>query len=724
MNMEHDEVIPVFLVECRELLEQMEQGLLEIENGGGSADTVHALFRSAHTIKGSAGLFGFDDIVHFTHGVESVLDRVREGLLAIDLPLAELLLASADHIAALVKRVEERLSGSDPALTAQGHDLLGQLARFMTAPEQTAGAAGSALPVTSSATTSADSITEPSATDQWHLSLRFGLDVLRCGMDPIALARYLGTLGEITAMRVLDQQLPALDALDPEACYLGFELAFRSQASRQDIEGAFDFVRDDAHIQVLEPHSSLAAYAAMVGQQGSELAVHGRALVECGSLTAEEWEQVVALIKGTAAPVPDCAGQPAASVASQPQGSPTRFGNDAPRQKMLRVDAEKLDQLINLVGELVIASAGANIIAAELGVARMLESTSTMARLIEEVRDNTLNLRMVQIGETFNRFQRVVRDVAKELGKDIRLEISGADTELDKTMVEKIGDPLMHLVRNAMDHGIEATEVRLSRGKPAEGKIRLNAYHDSGGIVIEVGDDGGGLNRERILQKAVEKGLVGPQQHLADHEIYDLIFAPGFSTAEKLSNISGRGVGMDVVKKNIESLHGTIEIDSTPGMGSTMRIRLPLTLAIIDGFLVGVGNAAFVIPLDQVVECLELPRHHDSKDQRREYVNQRGQVLPYTQLREALELPPDGIPQEGPQNLVVVQYGGKRAGLAVDSLQGEIQTVIKPLGQIFSQVQGISGSTILGSGAVALILDIPRLMQQVTDRAAATPINS
>ena len=721
--MEHDEVIPVFLVECRELLEQMEQGLLEIENGGGSEETVHAIFRSAHTIKGSAGIFGFEDIVHFTHGVESVLDRVRDGQLVIDLPLAELLLASADHIAALVKRVEDRATGSDPSLSAQGHDLLGQLARFMTGPEQPAQAAAPVAPVVAAASP-ADGAAERAATEQWHLSLRFGIDVLRCGMDPLALARYLGTLGKISAIRLMDHSLPSFEALDPEACYLGFEIAFSSQASRQDIEGAFDFVRDDASIQVLEPHSPLSAYAAMVEQQGSEIAAHGRALLDCGSLSAEEWERVAALINGIAAPAPDVAVQPAASVASSPQGSPARFGNDASRQKMLRVDAEKLDQLINLVGELVIASAGANIIATELGVARMLEATSTMSRLIEEVRDNTLNLRMVQIGETFNRFQRVVRDVAKELGKDIRLEISGADTELDKTMVEKIGDPLMHLVRNAMDHGIEATEVRLSRGKPAEGKIRLNAYHDSGGIVIEVGDDGGGLNRERILQKAVEKGLVGPQQHLADHEIYDLIFAPGFSTAEKLSNISGRGVGMDVVKKNIESLHGTIEIDSAAGVGSTIRIRLPLTLAIIDGFLVGVGNAAFVIPLDQVVECLELPRHHGSNDRRREYVNQRGQVLPYTQLRDALELPPDGAPQDGPQNLVVVQYGGKRAGLAVDSLLGEIQTVIKPLGQIFSQVQGISGSTILGSGAVALILDIPRLMHQVTDRAAATPINS
>lgn len=717
--MDFDEVIPTFLIEARDLLNQLEQGLLQIENGAGDGDTVNAIFRAAHTIKGSAGIFGFDEIVAFTHVVESVLDRVRENQITIDRPLAELLLASGDHIGTLVQRVADKASPHDPMISALGHDLLGQLSRVLgevpapaplslsTAPD---GPAAEALQAGSAA-----------ATGNWHLSMRFGREVLQNGMDPLSFIRYLGRIGEIEGIATLDEQLPLLDALDPEAFYLGFEISLRSDASHADIDGAFDFVRDDATIHILPPRSPLSAYADMLRTVSIEPAALGEALVRCGTLSHEELQS--ALAPAVAAPA-EQADSPTGEVPAA-ASPPNRPGRDGSASKMLRVDAEKLDQLINLVGELVIASAGANLIASQLRAPHMLEAASTMARLIEEVRDSTLNLRMVQIGETFGRFQRVVRDVARDLGKDIRLVINGADTELDKTMVEKIGDPLMHLVRNAMDHGIESADIRLARGKPAQGTIHLDARHDSGGVVIEVSDDGNGLNRDRILRKAQEKGLVAANQTLADDDIFKLIFAPGFSTAEQLSNISGRGVGMDVVKKNIEALHGSIEINSVEGQGSTMRIRLPLTLAIIDGFLVSVGDASFVIPLDQVVECLELPKSLRNANNRQNYVNQRGQLLPYTRLRDALDLPPGKDELIDPaRNLVVVQYGGKRAGLAVDSLHGEIQTVIKPLGRVFRRVRGISGSTILGSGAVALILDIPSLMQHVTDRASELTVNS
>ncbi|MBS0372100.1 MAG: chemotaxis protein CheA [Proteobacteria bacterium] len=717
--MDIDQAIPTFLLEARELLEQMEDGLLQIENGAGDGETVNAIFRAAHTIKGSAGIFGFDEVVGFTHTVENVLDRVRGNELAIDRPLAELLLASGDHIGMLLQRVADKAHGHDPVVNAIGHDLLGQLARFTTA---------STLPVpaTSAAPVAAPAVESDggtAVTGNWHISLRFSREVLQHGMDPLSFIRYLGSLGDIEGIVTLQDALPPFGELDPEACYLGFEISLKSDASHADIDGAFDFVRDDATIHILPPRSPLQAYADMLTALSPEPATLGEALVRCGTLDAAELERALAPAPAaTTALVPVIADEtpalPAIIDAAVPATS-AKPARDSGRAKTLRVDADKLDKLINLVGELVIAGAGANMIAGQLKARRMLEATSTMARLIEEVRDSTLNLRMVQIGETFNRFQRVVRDVARDLGKDIRLVINGAETELDKTMVEKIGDPLMHLVRNAMDHGIEPAELRVARGKPAQGTIRLDARHDSGGVLIEVSDDGNGLNRERILKKAVEKGLVGPQQHLSDEDVYKLIFAPGFSTAEQLSNISGRGVGMDVVKKNIEALHGSIEIDSVEGQGSTMRIRLPLTLAIIDGFLVGVGDASFVIPLDQVIECIKLPAVERQTDPRRDYLNQRGQILPYTRLRDALDLPAGTDGRHTDRNLVVVQYGGKRAGLVVDSLHGEIQTVIKPLGRVFSRVQGISGSTILGSGAVALILDIPRLLQQVIDRAAA-----
>jgi two-component system chemotaxis sensor kinase CheA len=373
--------------------------------------------------------------------------------------------------------------------------------------------------------------------------------------------------------------------------------------------------------------------------------------------------------------------------------------------------------LINLVGELVIASAGASLLARSCQNDPLQEATSTVSGLVEEILDGALHLRMIPIGDTFNRFRRVVRDVSQELGKDIDLLISGAETELDKTVVEKIGDPLMHLLRNAMDHGIESADARRAAGKSAKGHLSLNAYHDSGSIVIEIADDGAGLNRERILEKAQERGLVPSGAVLTDQEIYNLIFEAGFSTAEAVTNLSGRGVGMDVVKRNITLLRGTVDLDSRPGQGTVVRIRLPLTLAIINGFLVGIDHATYVIPLDMVQECIELdePQRQSSREQG--YLDLRGEVLPLVDLR-------DHFSHEGPaarrQNVVVVRYAEHKAGLVVDDLLGEFQTVIKPLGKLFGALRGISGSTILGSGAVALILDVPALLNQLVQMEART----
>jgi two-component system chemotaxis sensor kinase CheA len=377
----------------------------------------------------------------------------------------------------------------------------------------------------------------------------------------------------------------------------------------------------------------------------------------------------------------------------------------AAEARLIRVQADKLDHLIDLVGELVIAGASANLLAQKSGESNLVEATSVLSRLVENIRDSALQLRMVQIGETFNRFQRVVRDVSKEINKDIELVITGAETELDKSVVEKIGDPLMHLVRNAMDHGIEPAQVRLAHGKPATGQVSLNAYHDSGSIVIEVVDDGGGLNVEKIQAKAVERGLIQPGQVLGEQEIVNLIFEPGFSTADKVSNLSGRGVGMDVVKKNITALRGTVEVRTELGVGSRFIIRLPLTLAIIDGFLTSVSASSYVIPLDNVVECMELRED----DTRGNMLNLRGEVLPFVRLREMFEIANTRPPRE---NVVVVQYSGQKAGIVVDQLLGEFQTVIKPLGALFRNVRGIGGSTILGSGEVALILDVQALVSR------------
>ena len=718
--MNFDAALPTFIAESRELLQSMEEALLRIEQSPDDADTINAIFRTAHTIKGSAGLFGLDDIVAFTHVVESVLDKVRGGELRVDAELVALLLATGDHMRELVNNAADGGELTD-TVGETGLTLIDRLNGYLGGEAPAAAhAATSKVPMEYELphTTEGGGQVE---TDLWHISLRFGHDVLRNGMDPLSFIRYLGTLGDIHHVVTLFDGMPIAQAMDPESCYLGFEISFNSNAEKIAIESVFDFVSDNCQIRILPPHSKITEYLQFITDlPGEELRV-GEMLVRCGTLTASELEAALKLQRAESNAHPRPIGEVlidaelvappvvAAALEKQRQVKESRSSE----ANLIRVDSEKLDQLINLVGELIIAGAGASLIAKRANVPELLEATVTLSRLVEQVRDSALTLRMVQIGGTFNRFQRVVRDVSNELDKDIDLVISGADTELDKIVVEKIGDPLTHLVRNAMDHGIETADVRLARGKPAKGTLQLNAYHDAGSIVIEVSDDGGGLNKERILKKAIERGLVSEGAVLSDQEIHNLIFEAGFSTADVVSNLSGRGVGMDVVRRNIQALRGTVDLDSVEGEGSTVRIRLPLTLAIIDGFLVGVGKATYVIPLDMVVECIELnAKDHDAGDKR--YLNLRGAVLPYLRLREDFGAQGEAALRE---NIVVVRYGGEMAGLVVDRLLGEFQTVIKPLGSIFQNLQGIGGSTILGSGEVALILDVPGLMRQVVGSA-------
>ena len=708
MNM--DQALQTFFAESRELLEDMEASLLRVREEAEPAETINAIFRAAHTIKGSAGLFGLDQVVAFTHVVESVLDEVREGRIAVDEPMVALLLACGDHIGALVDAVESDPNQVDPALVQRGEPLLLRLRAHLEPVSPAAGALAT-MPQPSFERIGAAS----HDADLWHISLRFGRDVLRNGMDPLSFIRYLGTLGQVVGIVTLADALPAADEMDPESCYLGFEIAFRSQADKAAIEGVFDFVLDDCTLRIVPPHSRIGDYIDLIKAMPEEASRLGEMLVRCGTVTAHELEAALNM-QAQATPTPLIG----AVLVEQGRVSPPVVEAALEKQKRvkdaktqesqsIRVDADKLDHLINLVGELIIASAGANLIARKTRNSELQECHSVLSGLVEEVRDSALQLRMVKIGGTFSRFQRVVHDVSRELGKDIGLVIDGEDTELDKTVVEKIGDPLTHLVRNAIDHGIDSPEQRAARGKPARGTVMLNAFHDSGSIVIEVSDDGGGLNREKILAKAVERGLIEAGRVLSDAEIYALIFEPGFSTAEKVTNLSGRGVGMDVVKRNIVALRGSVGIASTPGEGTTVTVRLPLTLAIINGFQIGVGKAVFVVPLDMVDECVEF-----STETGHDYTDLRGQVLPFIRLRELFDI--DG-PESPRPNIVVVKHAGQKFGLVVDTLLGEAQTVIKPLSKMFGQVRGISGSSILGSGDVALILDVPALMQ-----SAGTPV--
>ena len=670
MNM--DGALQTFTEEAHDLLYQAEEALLALEKGPADGEQVNSLFRTIHTLKGSAGLFGFESVVGFAHLMESVLGRLRGGELPCSAGLCSLLLCCKDHLGVLV---DVALEGKKLplALAQNGDDLEAQLVAFTTSKGSLRNASAACCSATSSPTTGENEIG-----GVWHISLRPGLDLLRSGLDPLSLLRYLATLGELVKVVVITDDLPSWEAIDPESSYLGLELDLNTHVDRQLLEDAFQFVREESWVRFIPPGEAPALPLRKSNLAGSSPLV------------------------------------------SSPQERTAAFNQllqDKERTAIrhVRVDAGKLDRLIDLVGELVIAGASTALLAQRLGDNALSESTSLLSRLVEEIREAALRLRMVQIGETFSRFHRVVHDASRDLGKNVALVVNGADTELDKAVVERLADPLTHLVRNALGHGIESPDERSAAHKPPQGRLSLNAYHDSGSIVIEVEDDGKGIDRSRVLAKAVQAGLVSADSALSDTELLRLIFAPGLSTAAQVTDLSGRGVGMDVVKRAVEALRGTVEVDSQLGYGTTVRVRLPLTLAIIDGFLVTVGQASYVVPLDMVVECLDLAEAGQANGQQG-YLNLRGEVLPLLWLRQEFG---EGTPndEKGRKNVVVVQYAGSKAGLVVDQLLGEFQTVIKPLGEVFRRLAGIGGATILGSGDVALILDVPALVQRVASRS-------
>ncbi|MBD9391470.1 chemotaxis protein CheA [Acidovorax sp. ACV01] len=724
MGLNLKDALQTFFAEARTLLHDMEDALLRLETTVDDADALNAVFRAAHTIKGSAGLFGLNGIVAFTHEAESVLDLARAGRLPVDEQLCGLLLLCKDHMEQLLHAVE---SCEELAANALQHgDLLIARLQRLHGAHADGGAQTSSAPAAvgqpqSHGASSADGVGnadgatgKPLGSDCWHISLRFDTEVLRHGMDPASFIRYLGTFGSIVHVVAVLDGLPPLAELDPECCHIGFELQFRSDCDKDAIEAAFEFVREDCQLRILPPGSRVADYIRLIQELPEDKVRLGELLVSSGAVTQREVQEA---LQGQEqhtrlrAPlgqilIDEQVVRPEVVDAALNRQNEVR-ARQSQEAMFIRVHANKLDSLINQVGELVIAGAGAGLLAQRSKDAALLEAMSLMSRLVEDVRDGAMRLRMVEIGETFSRFRRVVRDVSKELGKDITLTISGADTELDKSVVERIGDPLTHLLRNAMDHGIEAADVRTARGKPANATVALKAYHEGGSVVIEVADDGGGLDRERILAKAVARGLVPADRELGDGAVWNLVFEPGFSTAEQVSNLSGRGVGMDVVKRGIDALRGSIEIESRAGQGATFRIRLPLTMAIIDGFLMAVGDTHFVVPLDAVLECVEI--QHTTADTDRDYVDLRGEVLPLLRLRQHFGVP--GTPSRR-QNIVVVHMGARKAGLVVDVLRGEFQAVLKPMGQLFSHVHGLAGSTILGSGEVALMLDVPALLDQ------------
>jgi two-component system chemotaxis sensor kinase CheA len=712
--MDMDPGIQAFAVESHEMLEEIENILLKLEDEPDDSALINELFRAVHTIKGASGLFGFDNVMHFTHTAESVMMQVRDGEIPVTPDLLNLLLSSRDQMLTLVDIALDGNGALDADVQAMDDKLSAQLHTFLdedlSASEEDQN--------TEIAVETNESSENDVTSGNWHLSLRFKEDVLRDGMDPLSFIRYMETIGDIEGLTVLSDSLPSADEMDPESCYLGFEIQLKTEATKEEIEEIFEFVQEECVIHILPPHSHIEKYIKLINELPEENLKIGELLRLSGALTERELTEALqeqaegqedAPLIGSVVIEQGVVENEVVTAAVEKQKKIK--ASKARESQLIRVNADKLEELIDLIGELVISNAHTSLLVQKLNDSKLQESAAETSQQIEEIRDVALSLRMVQIGETFNKFRRVVRELSKDLGKDINLVIEGGETELDKTVVDKINDPLMHLIRNSLDHGIESPADREAKGKPTQGTIKLSAQHDSGSIIIIITDDGNGLNKEKILAKAIEKNLIPRDHNLTDSEINHLIFAAGFSTADTVSNVSGRGVGMDVVKTNIESLRGQVEVESTPGKGSVFTIRLPLTLAIIDGFLVGVGQQSYVVPLDMVEECISSHDISDSLYKDSNTIELRGQVIPLIKLSEIYHFDSHKAYSDDKkrENIVIAKYGSQLVGLVVDELLGEYQTVIKPLGQIFQNLKGLSGATILGSGEVGLIIDVPAL---------------
>jgi two-component system chemotaxis sensor kinase CheA len=674
-----------FRQEARELLDQLEAGLLDLEQDPSNADLINSTFRALHTIKGSGAMFGFTAVAEFVHEFETAFDQVRKGQSQANAALIGVALDAKDHIHLLIESPEAETHGGEAILANLRAIIAG------AAPAASASAREAAMPVERSATPA-----KPVSKSVWRLEFYLPSDALIYGTNPLLL---LGELAEIgpTSVTALTGRIPDLASLDPEVSHIGWRVDIEAEDPTAAIDDVFLFLRDNMDLTLTRLDK-----AATEPPPGAQTAPIDVAEVEAASAVSHPVSQSPSP-KPKPAAGPDTADRAAAS--------------------SLRVPAERLDELMDRVGELVIAQARLSQIASLSSDTALKTIAEELERLSSGLRDTTMGIRMVPIGTLFSRFRRLIHDLSSELGKPIEFITSGEDTELDKTMIERLADPLVHLIRNSVDHGLESAERRLAAGKPAKGVVRLSAVYSGAEVAISVSDDGAGLNTARIRAKAEENGLITPDAKLTDQELHHLIFAPGFSTAKEVTSLSGRGVGMDVVKRTIDGLRGTIDVASKPGEGSTMTLRLPLTLAIIDGMLVRVGNGRYTIPLAAVEECVELPEGIEAHAKGRNFLDIRGALVPYLRLREVFGTTTE---PERHQKVVIVSSGEGRVGLVVDQIIGNNQTVIKQLSKLHSGIKSFSGATILGDGTVALILDTAHLVasgqsyvdRNITGRAA------
>jgi two-component system chemotaxis sensor kinase CheA len=669
MNSSQRNPVEIFVTEAEDLLLRIEEIALELDAGGAANDLINPLFRAFHTLKGSGAMFGFDTVAAFTHHVETVLDQVREGRVALSKELIGLILRSQDHIKALLDAAQS----NQAAPLAVGTEIIAALncclpsTNVMEPPGSQPDQNQASKPVEPG---------DDSPRQTYQIHFRPPPDLMSSGTNPICLLNELRQLGDC-AITAATEDVPALDQLQPDRCYFAWDIRLATNRGINAIRDVFMFVEDESELKI-----ELAGVPAqLVGKAVSAAPV--------------------ATAAGTAPEKP--ASNPAARAGSR------KFSS---KDSSVRVPSDRLDRLVNLVGELVMNQSRLSQVAAVANQANLAGPVEELERLVDELRDNVLGIRMMPIGATFSRFKRLVHDLSAELGKEIDLVAQGEETELDKTVLDQLGDPLVHLIRNSIDHGIELPEARLAAGKARRGIIRLAAAHVGSNVVITITDDGRGIDPEAVRAKAVEKGLLAPEAKLSEREMYELIFRPGFSTAKQVSNVSGRGVGMDVVKRQFEALRGQIAMSSEPGCGTTITLTLPLTLAIIDGLLVEIGRDQFIVPMSVVTENVELQRSDRGRNNGRNVIAVRGELVPYVRLREAFALTG---PELETEKIVIARHGADRVGLVVDRVVGSHQTVIQPLGRFFRKIDLVSGATIMGDGRVALIFDLGGLVRMANE---------
>jgi two-component system, chemotaxis family, sensor kinase CheA len=684
-----------FKEEAYELLSELESSLLELEERPDDADLIGRVFRAMHTIKGSGSMFGFDDIASFTHEVETVFDMVRNGKIEVTTTLVNLTLAARDLIKSMLDNSDGGGS-TDPETSAR---IIAGL-RALASNEAPAAAAATAEP----------KAVKPAGGERITYRIRFAppRDIFSSGSNPLNLLSELKALGVCNVV-AHTSGIPSLADIDPEGCYVQWDVILTTDQGLNAIRDVFIFVEDDCELRI----EAVAEHDEFSVQESYKKL--GEILLERGDLSSDEMAGVLAQqrrfgdLAVASGLVPETEVQSALVEQRHVQAvRQEKQGADAANS--IRVPAERLDVLVNLVGELVTVQARLSQTAAGRGDAELSAIAEEVERLTGEIRDSALNIRMLPIGSTFSKFKRLVRDLSAELGKEIEMTTEGAETELDKTVIERLNDPLVHLIRNCIDHGVELPEARLAAGKPRFGTVHLAAVHSGDSVLITIKDDGAGLDKGAIRAKAIEKGLISASAELSEKELFALIFALGFSTAKKISSVSGRGVGMDVVKRAIEALRGSIEIASVLGEGTRITVRIPLTLAIIESLLVKIGKDFFMFPLSLVDECVEFTRADVARAHGRNLAHVRERLVPYIPLRERFSIPGE-VPEI--EQIVITEVDGVRVGFVVDQVVGGHQTVIKSLGRAYKNAEGISGATILGDGSVALILDVPQLVQSV-----------